>query len=353
VLGSGVAHAGEDEICDRRRHWRHACLAGHASSVTLCTSRSPRDDGGRAFEGSCGRSDLDLIGARLNVHIARMALCVGDRQQGDEIDIRHRAAELRQRRPGWRWVVLASVATAPDARPRALRCFVFLRDQADSRPTTETPADCCSTNMTTFGQLVRRLRYGKPIVIVSGLPRSGTSMAMKMLEAGGIPILADGIRNADISNPKGYYEYEPVKELDKGGDAAWLAEARGKAVKIISFLLTWLPETYDYRVILMQRDLREVLASQNAMLAHRGEVPGAAEDEQMLRMYEDHLKKVARFMANRSCFSTLSVDYRDVVQNPRDAAGRINGFLGGTLDVERMAAIADPALYRNRRKTED
>lgn len=204
--------------------------------------------------------------------------------------------------------------------------------------------------MTPFGQVLRRLRYGKPIVVVSGLPRSGTSMAMKMLEAGGMPILVDGIRTADISNPKGYYEFEPVKELDKGGDVAWLASARGKAVKIISFLLTWLPETYDYRVIFMQRDLREVLASQNAMLARRGETPGSAGDEQMRRMYEDHLQKVARFMANRSCFSAMFVDYRDVVQNPRDAAGRINGFVGGTLDVDRMAAIADPALYRNRRK---
>ena len=204
--------------------------------------------------------------------------------------------------------------------------------------------------MTPFGQLVRRLRYGKAIVVVSGLPRSGTSMAMKMLESGGMPILADGIRAADVSNPKGYYEFEPVKELDKGGDVAWLASARGKAVKIISFLLTWLPETYDYRVIFMQRDLREVLASQNAMLAHRGETSGSADDDQMRRMYEDHLQKVARFMANRSCFSTLSLDYRDVVENPRQAAGRIDGFLGGTLDVDRMAAIADPALYRNRRK---
>src|SRR5262245_14555372 len=105
--------------------------------------------------------------------------------------------------------------------------------------------------MTSFSQLVRRLRYGKPIVVVSGLPRSGTSMAMKMLEGGGIPILADGIRTADISNPKGYYEFERVKELDKGGEVAWLAEARGKAVKIISFLLTWLPATYDYRFILI------------------------------------------------------------------------------------------------------
>src|SRR4029453_16905754 len=109
--------------------------------------------------------------------------------------------------------------------------------------------------MTPFSQLVRRLRYGKAIVIVSGLPRSGTSMAMKMLEAGGVPILTDGIRTADISNPKGYYEYEPVKELDKGRVPAWLPEARGKAVKIISFLLTFLPENYDYQVIFMERDL--------------------------------------------------------------------------------------------------
>jgi len=206
--------------------------------------------------------------------------------------------------------------------------------------------------MASFDQMVRRLRYGKPIVVVSGLPRSGTSMAMKMLEAGGLPILADGIRTADISNPKGYYEFEPVKELDKGGDVTWLAEARGKAVKIISFLLTWLPERYDYRVIFMQRDLREAIASQNAMLAHRGETPapGSASDDQIRKMYEDHLQKVTRFMANRPCFSSLTVGYREVVENPRDAAGRIDAFLGGTLDVERMAAVADPSLYRNRRQ---
>ena len=208
--------------------------------------------------------------------------------------------------------------------------------------------------MGSFDHMVRRLRYGKPIVVVSGLPRSGTSMAMKMLEAGGMPILADGIRTADISNPKGYYEFEPVKELDKGGDVTWLAEARGKAVKIISFLLTWLPERYDYRVIFMQRDLREAIASQNAMLAHRGETPapGSASDDQIRKMYEDHLQKVTRFMANRPCFSSLTVGYREVVENPRDAAGRIDAFLGGTLDIERMAAVADPSLYRNRRRVE-
>ena len=117
--------------------------------------------------------------------------------------------------------------------------------------------------------LIRRLRRGRPIVVVSGLPRSGTSMAMKMIEAGGLPVVTDGLRHADASNPNGYYEFEHVKNLDKAGDLSWLAEARGKAVKIISFLITYLPEAYDYRVVFMQRDLSEVIASQNRMLDAR------------------------------------------------------------------------------------
>ena len=205
-----------------------------------------------------------------------------------------------------------------------------------------------------LGDVVRRVRYGKPIVVVSGLPRSGTSLAMKMLEAGGVPILADGIRRPDISNPRGYYEFEPVKELDKqekGGNIAWLNDARGKAVKIISFLLTYLPETYEYKVIFMRRDLHEAIASQNAMLAHRGEARGAA-DEEIRALYSGHLEQVSRFLRHRSCFSTQMVVYSDVVDRPQEAARSINAFLGGTLDVERMAAVADPALYRNRRPVE-
>jgi len=210
-------------------------------------------------------------------------------------------------------------------------------------------------------ETLRRVRRGKPIVVVSGLPRSGTSMAMKMLEAGGLPILTDGVRAADISNPKGYYEYEPVKELDKGGSPAWLPGARGKAVKIISVLLTWLPETYDYNVIFMQRDLEEAIASQNEMLARRGEAgkqnaveSNAVEsnDEPVRRAYEEHLQSVARFLAKRSCFSTLTLQYHEVVERPREAALRIRDFLGLPLDVDRMAAVADPGLYRNRHRVE-
>ena len=194
----------------------------------------------------------------------------------------------------------------------------------------------------------RRLHYGKPIVIVSGLPRSGTSMAMKMLAAGGMPILTDGVRTADESNPKGYYELEAVKELHKQADMRWLFDARGKAVKIVSFLLTWLPETHDYKVIFMQRDLREVMASETTMLQKRGE-PGETPDEtHTLAVYQQHLEKVHRFLSNRRCFSTLTINYRDALERPEEAARRMRDFVDMPLNVDEMAHVADPSLYRNR-----
>jgi hypothetical protein len=200
-----------------------------------------------------------------------------------------------------------------------------------------------------FERALRRMRYGRPVVVVSGLPRSGTSMAMKMLHAGGLDVVTDGLRQADESNPKGYFELEAVKELDKNGSTAWLKDARGKGVKIISFLLTFLPEEHDYRVIFMERDLHEVLASQNKMLVQRAETPGTPEDDaQMLAHYQKHLTKVHRFLGSRKCFSVLRVGYRSALERPRQEAERINEFLGGGLDVARMAEVGDPALYRNR-----
>lgn len=194
---------------------------------------------------------------------------------------------------------------------------------------------------------LRRLRRGQPIVVVSGLPRSGTSMAMRMLEAGGLPVFTDGLRQADPSNPHGYYELERVKELDKGGDVSWLADARGKAVKIISFLLTHAPETYDYQVIFMRRDLDEIVASQNRMLETRGEARGA-DDARLKALYVDHLAQVDRFLSRRGCFSRLDVDYAKVLAGAAEEAARVNAFLGGRLAEERMAAAVDEALYRNR-----
>ena len=194
---------------------------------------------------------------------------------------------------------------------------------------------------------LRRLYRGRPIVVVSGLPRSGTSMAMKMLDAGGMPIVTDGVRSADISNPNGYYEFEPVKDLERG-DAAWLSDARGKAVKIVSPLLTYLPESFDYQVIFMRRPLAEIVASQHAMLDARGSERGS-DESRSAELYEAHLAQVERFLQRRRCFSTVMIEYAQVLADPRGQAERIQAFLGRRLDTARMAAVADPALHRNRR----
>ena len=207
--------------------------------------------------------------------------------------------------------------------------------------------------------LYRRLRFGKPIVVVSGLPRSGTSMTMKMLEAGGVPIVTDGKRTADESNPKGYFEFEPVMRLHEDPDKRWLVEARGKAVKIISFLLASLPETHNYKVIFMHRDLYEVMASQSKMLEQRGEPKGGEadadananpNDDALMASYEKDVEKTKRLLARRSCFDLLDVDYKAVLDNAAGAAERIGAFVGGGLDTGAMAAVVDRQLYRNRHR---
>ncbi len=193
----------------------------------------------------------------------------------------------------------------------------------------------------------RDVGVGEAIIVVSGLPRSGTSMTMKMLAEGGLALLTDGVRAADESNPEGYYEFEKVKQLDKAVDLSWLNQAQGKAVKIISFLLPHLLDTLNYRVLFMHRDLHEVIASQNRMLAQRGE-PTGADDDRMLTLFADHLKKVTQVIAARPCFDVIDIDYRDVLDQPSQQATRMSEFLGGGLDVECMAAAVDQRLYRNR-----
>jgi hypothetical protein len=193
----------------------------------------------------------------------------------------------------------------------------------------------------------RRLRYGEPIVVVSGLPRSGTSMIMKMLEAGGLAVLTDGLRAADEDNPKGYYEVERVKGLAREADKGWLAEARGKGLKVISYLLKSLPPRFNYRVVFIRREMEEVLASQRKMLARRGE----AEDtppERMRALFEDDLWRASYQLKRRPEFETLELHYSAVLARPLEEARRLAAFLGGGLDVEAMAAAVDPQLYRNR-----
>ncbi len=194
----------------------------------------------------------------------------------------------------------------------------------------------------------RRLRYGKPIVVVSGLPRSGTSMAMKMLEAGGLSLVVDNIRSADEDNPKGYYEDERVKDLGQVENKSWLVDSKGKAIKIISYLLKDLPRYHNYKILFMRRHLQEVLASQTKMLERRGETSESS-DERMIEIYEDHLWKVNRLLKREAHIEALDLPYKSVLDDPNEQARRIHEFLGLPLDLERMVGVVDKNLYRNRR----
>jgi hypothetical protein len=194
--------------------------------------------------------------------------------------------------------------------------------------------------------LYRRIRYGRPIVVVSGLPRSGTSMAMKMLEAGGLGVVTDGLRTADEDNPKGYYEDERVKDLYQPGDKTWLRESRGKVIKIISFLLKSLPDGNNYKVLFMHRNLREIVASQNKMLTRRAEKNDTS-DERAIALLEEQVRD-ARFFLRRPQFEVLELNYRETLDSPRPLALRMAEFVGETLDVEKMTQVVDVQLYRNR-----
>ena len=196
-------------------------------------------------------------------------------------------------------------------------------------------------------RLYRRARFGEPIIVVSGLPRSGTSMLMKMLEAGGVPLVTDGLREADEDNPKGYYEDERVKRLGQETDRGWLASARGKGIKVISYLLRSLPSDFNYRVIFLKREIEEVLASQKKMLARRREKDDSP-PERMRALFEDDLWRASYLLRHAPQFETLEVRYADVVARPLEQALRVAEFLGARLDVEAMAAVVDPQLYRNR-----
>lgn len=196
--------------------------------------------------------------------------------------------------------------------------------------------------------ILSRLLFGKPIILVSGLPRSGTSMLMLMLREAGLTIVCDHFRTADEDNPKGYHELERVKELDKTEEKTWLRNHRGQVIKIISFLLQDLPDNLNYKVIFMRRNLNEVLRSQNKMLERSGHPGTDASDEKMHKNYDLHLRKVFYRLNRAPNFQVLYVDYRNVVANPRREAERISEFLGGGLDEEKMASAVDSRLYRNR-----
>lgn len=184
------------------------------------------------------------------------------------------------------------------------------------------------------------------VILVSGLPRSGTSMMMKAIHAGGIKPITDNIRQADEDNPKGYYEFEPVKKTKE--DASWLNDAPGKVVKMVYRLLYDLPADYQYRVIFMQRDIKEVMASQNKMLERSGKPGGGISDEQMEALFAAELAKCEKWIAEQPNFKVLYISHRDMINDGPAQAQRVNAFLEGDMDTDAMAATVDPALYRNR-----
>lgn len=184
------------------------------------------------------------------------------------------------------------------------------------------------------------------ITIVSGLPRSGTSMMMQMLEAGGVPPLTDALRHADADNPRGYYEFEPVKRTRQ--DPAWVADAPGRAIKVVHVLLRDLPADHDYRVILMRRRMAQVLASQQTMLQRQGRRGADLPPARLAEVFESQMRQTGQWLDAQPNFAVLPIDYGALIADPGPPTDQINTFLGGTLDVAAMRRAIDPELFRQR-----
>jgi hypothetical protein len=192
----------------------------------------------------------------------------------------------------------------------------------------------------------RKRKATAAITIVSGLPRSGTSMMMKVLEAGGMEVFTDNLRTADEDNPKGYYELEDVKAL-KDGKSDWMQDAPGKVVKVISSLLEYLPLEYNYKIIFMRREIAEILASQKQMLIRRGE-PSDGDDQEMAGIFQEHLKRVRVWLANQPNMDILYVDYNELMGDPDPKIKAVAEFLGLTENLDAMLAVPDKKLYRQK-----
>ena len=172
-------------------------------------------------------------------------------------------------------------------------------------------------------------------------------MMMKMLAAAKIEVFTDNLRVADEDNPEGYFEFERVKKL-KHGDFEWLPQAKGKAVKVISALLEFLPPEFNYEVVFMQRRMNEILASQRKMLANRGKAGGSVDDETMAELYQKHLDTVKRWLSREPNFRVLEVEYNRLLADPAEDLVRLSHFLNRPFDLERIQAVIDNRLYRQR-----
>lgn len=192
---------------------------------------------------------------------------------------------------------------------------------------------------------VKKIKSTNFIILVSGLPRSGTSLMMQILEAGGVKILTDKIRKPDQDNPKGYYEFEKVKEIKK--NKSWFKQARGKAVKIVSPLLKHLPQTYDYKIIFMERKIEEILASQQAMLKTRKE-KSKTSDQKMKKTFQKHLKEVKNWLKTQKNMKAIFINYNQMFNSRKKELQKLAGFLNLT-QISKMERKIRPELYRQRK----
>ncbi len=199
-----------------------------------------------------------------------------------------------------------------------------------------------------LNKILRIKKQNKFITIVSGLPRSGTSMMMQMLEAGGMQIATDHIRKPDEDNPKGYYEFEKVKKIKK--DTSWIDNCYGKAFKMVSMLLYDLPADKIYKVIFMKRNMEEILKSQKVMLERLGKIQSNISDDEMADKYKKHLQELKYWLVKQSHIDLIYINYIDVIRNPPDIAKNVNQFLGNWLNVDEMIRVLDKSLYRQRKK---
>jgi predicted AlkP superfamily phosphohydrolase/phosphomutase/tetratricopeptide (TPR) repeat protein len=210
------------------------------------------------------------------------------------------------------------------------RLAILLKERPDPKPTEE--------------------KSGKTFVIVSGLPRSGTSLMMQMLEAGGLALMTDGERKADIDNPRGYYEWEAIKQIARKPELLDDESVQGKAIKCISMLLPSLPARHQYKIIFMLRPVAEVVASQQAMTARLGTKGAQLAPEQLERGLRAHREEVRRWAKNTGHVELLEIHYPSLVQDPKAAIASLIEFLGSERlpNEQRMAATVDPALHRRK-----
>ncbi len=184
------------------------------------------------------------------------------------------------------------------------------------------------------------------IVVVTGLPRSGTSMMMQMLVAGGIQPYIDDTRQPDESNPKGYFESERVKKLPYLNN--WIGECEGKVVKVVAPLITYLPQGFNYRLVYMTRNLEEIVESQTAMLDALNREGGNLTPEKFRELFASQTRSLG-YLLKLNGISYCEVSYHDTIQSPRTTADQICRFLNFDLDIDAMVTAVDPQLYRQKK----